>query len=95
MNTPDPYADFRLNLEQQKKRAKELLRAAKAGDDAALRRITAHRTADDTSTPTLAAAQPPKTRHRDAYRLIVWLTAIGFLITSMAMVAFALDRTLF
>src|SRR4030095_2166789 len=41
----------------------------------------------------LAAEQPPKARHRDAYRLIVWLTAIGFLITSVA-IAFALDRTL-
>ena len=44
---------------------------------------------------TLAAQHPPKTRHRDSYRLIDWLTAIGLLITSIAMVAFALDRTLF
>ncbi len=43
----------------------------------------------------LAAEQPPKTRNRDSYRLIDWLTAIGLLITSIAMVAFALDRTLF
>lgn len=35
----DHSAAFRLNLEQQKKRAKELLAAAKAGDAAALRRI--------------------------------------------------------
>ena len=43
---------------------------------------------------TLAAQHPPKTRQRDSYRLTDWLTAIGFLITSVA-VAFALDRTLF
>ena len=43
---------------------------------------------------TLAAQQTPKTRNRDSYRLIDWLTAIGFLITSVA-IAFALDRTLF
>ena len=43
---------------------------------------------------TLAAQHPPKTRHRDSYRLVDWLTAIGFLIISVA-IAFALDRTLF
>lgn len=36
---PPPYAAFRLNLEQQQKRAKELLRAARAGDPAALQRM--------------------------------------------------------
>jgi hypothetical protein len=30
--TADPYAAFRLNLEQQRKRAKDLLRACRAGD---------------------------------------------------------------
>ena len=30
--TSDPYAAFRLNLEQQRKRAKDLLRAVRAGD---------------------------------------------------------------
>lgn len=34
-----PYAAFRLNLEQQHKRAKELLKAAKAGKPEALRRL--------------------------------------------------------
>jgi hypothetical protein len=37
--TPDPYASFRLNLEQQRKRAKDLLRAARAGDHDALSRL--------------------------------------------------------
>jgi hypothetical protein len=35
----DPYASFRLNLEQQRKRAKDLLRAVRAGDAAARRRL--------------------------------------------------------
>ncbi len=35
----DPYAAFRINLEQQQKRAKELLKAAKAGETDALRRL--------------------------------------------------------
>lgn len=35
------YAAFRLNLEQQQKRAKELLKAAKAGEEEALRRLRA------------------------------------------------------
>jgi hypothetical protein len=34
-----PYAAFRLNLEQQKKRAKDLLKAAQSGEPAALRRL--------------------------------------------------------
>jgi hypothetical protein len=37
--TSDPYAAFRLSLEQQRKRAKDLLRAARAGDAAAGRRL--------------------------------------------------------
>jgi len=37
--TPDPYAPFRLNLEQQRKRAKDLLRAARAGNRDALSRL--------------------------------------------------------
>lgn len=37
--TPDPYAAFRLNLEQQRKRAKDLLRAARAGSREALSRL--------------------------------------------------------
>ena len=37
--TSDPYAAFRLNLEQQRKRAKDLLRAVRAGDPAARRRL--------------------------------------------------------
>ena len=34
-----PYAAFRLNLEQQQKRAKDLLKSAKAGESATLRRL--------------------------------------------------------
>ena len=37
--TSDPYAAFRLNFEQQRKRAKDLLRAVRAGDSAARRRL--------------------------------------------------------
>jgi hypothetical protein len=37
--TSDPYAAFRLNLEQQRKRAKDLLRAVRGGDGAARRRL--------------------------------------------------------
>jgi hypothetical protein len=35
----DPYAAFRLNLEQQRKRAKDLLRAVRGGDAAARQRL--------------------------------------------------------
>lgn len=38
----DRYAAFRLNLEQQKKRAKELLKAARAGEPATLARFPSH-----------------------------------------------------
>jgi hypothetical protein len=37
----DPYAGFRLDLEQQHKRAKDLLKGAKAGEQHALRRLHA------------------------------------------------------
>jgi Domain of unknown function (DUF1835) len=37
--TPDPYGPFRLNLEQQRKRAKDLLRGVHAGDRDALSRL--------------------------------------------------------
>lgn len=37
--TSDPHAAFRLNLEQQRKRAKDLLRAVRAGDSVARRRV--------------------------------------------------------
>jgi len=47
----DPYAAFRLNLEQQRKRAKDLLRAVRAGDAAAWRRL-----ADAVAHPVPAAA---------------------------------------
>ena len=39
--TSDPYAAFRLNLEQQRKRAKDLLRAVRAGDSAGRVRLAA------------------------------------------------------
>jgi hypothetical protein len=38
---PDPYAAFRLNLEQQRKRAKDLTRAARSGDRESLSRLSA------------------------------------------------------
>ena len=55
----DPYAAFRLNLEQQRKRAKDLLRAVRAGDAAAGRRLAdaVGRQAPDAATITLAEAQ--------------------------------------
>lgn len=37
----DPYAAFRLNLEQQRKRAKDLLRAIRSGDASARQRVSA------------------------------------------------------
>ncbi len=37
--TSDPYAAFRLHLDQQRKRAKDLLRAVRAGDATARRRL--------------------------------------------------------
>jgi hypothetical protein len=47
--SPNPGGPFRLNLEQQKNRAKELLRAAKAGEPEALERIAlARRDGHDT-----------------------------------------------
>jgi hypothetical protein len=39
--SPDPYAAFRLNLEQQRKRAKDLIRAARVGSREALSRLSA------------------------------------------------------
>lgn len=54
----DPYAHFRLNLEQQRKRAKELLKSAKAGDARALARLACSgATSADGAPPKLAAAQ--------------------------------------
>jgi hypothetical protein len=50
----DPYADFRINLEQQQKRAKELVKSAKAGDAEALQRL---QRAGFTEEPKLAHAQ--------------------------------------
>lgn len=55
--TPQPYAAFRLNLEQQKKRAKELLQAVKSGEDAALQRLRKAGNFTDAAAVTLAAAQ--------------------------------------
>jgi hypothetical protein len=51
-----PYAAFRLNLEQQHKRAKDLLKAAKAGEPDALRRLRAAGFSAP-ETPKLAEAQ--------------------------------------
>jgi hypothetical protein len=48
-DSPGPYVQFRLNFEQQGKRAKELLKAARAGDREALARFK--------SSPRLAEAQ--------------------------------------
>ncbi len=57
--TSDPYAAFRLNLEQQRKRAKDLLRAVRAGDAAARRRLAdaVALPVPDAVTVTLADAQ--------------------------------------
>src|SRR5262245_27606010 len=52
----EPYAAFRLNLEQQHKRAKDLLKAAKAGEADALRRLS-HAGFTDAAAPKLAQAQ--------------------------------------
>jgi hypothetical protein len=38
-STPQPFAAFRLNLEQQKKRAKEMLKSARSGDPGAIQRL--------------------------------------------------------
>ena len=46
----DQYGAFRLNFEQQQKRAKELLKAARAGEPAAVARFKG-------TTPRLAEAQ--------------------------------------
>jgi hypothetical protein len=48
-DSPGSYVEFRLNFEQQGKRAKELLKAARAGDREALARFK--------SSPKLAEAQ--------------------------------------
>jgi hypothetical protein len=50
----DPYADFRINFEQQQKRAKELMKSARAGDAEALQRL---RHAGFSEAPKLAHAQ--------------------------------------
>src|SRR5688572_27262719 len=55
-NDAQPYAAFRLNLEQQHKRAKDLLKAAKAGEADALARLRAARLSTPTA-PKLAQAQ--------------------------------------
>lgn len=47
---------FRLNLEQQKERAKDLLRAAKDGDAKALARIVAARSAADVAAAHVSGA---------------------------------------
>jgi hypothetical protein len=56
---PDPYGAFRLNLEQQRKRAKDLLRAVRAGDPAARHRFAQaiDGPAPDAATIKLADAQ--------------------------------------
>jgi Domain of unknown function (DUF1835) len=51
------YRHFRLNLEQQRKRAKELLAAARSGDSDALERIRASAALDPTVALKLADAQ--------------------------------------
>ena len=54
--TAEPYSAFRLNLEQQHKRAKDLLKRAKAGEPGALARMRAAGLAA-AATPKLAQAQ--------------------------------------
>src|SRR5262245_1076119 len=55
----DPYAAFRLNLEQQRKRAKDLLRAVRAGEASAHRRLAdaVARPVPEAATIRLAEAQ--------------------------------------
>ena len=61
---PSPPQHFRLNLEQQKKRAKDLLRAVKAGDPEALARVAAHR--ENPGAPQIREALMTTTRLADA-----------------------------
>ena len=56
-DTPRGYPHFRLNFEQQQKRAKELLKAARAGDAAALQRLAAQAVLRAGVAPRLADAQ--------------------------------------
>jgi hypothetical protein len=57
-DTPRGYPHFRLNFEQQQKRAKELLKAARAGNPAALQRLAAQTALrPGVSPPQLADAQ--------------------------------------
>ena len=57
--TPDPYAAFRLTLDQQRTRAKDLLRAVRSGDAAARQRLAdaVARPVPDAAAITLAEAQ--------------------------------------
>ena len=61
---PSPPQHFRLNLEQQKKRAKDLLRAVKAGEPEALARVAAHR--ENPGAPQIREALTTTTRLADA-----------------------------
>src|ERR671911_351533 len=73
--TSDPYAAFRLNLEQQRKRAKDLLRAVRAGDAAARRRLAdaVARTVPDAVTIKLADADRRLAASARSYaRVVIW-----------------------
>jgi hypothetical protein len=65
----DPHARtqaaFRLNLEQQKKRAKEILKAARAGDPGAMSRFASLRPLPDPSTDELQLADAQRLIARD------------------------------
>ena len=61
---PPPPQHFRLNLEQQKTRAKELLRDVKAGIPEALARVAAQR--DDAGSPRMSAALQTTAKLADA-----------------------------
>ncbi len=68
--TERPRSAFRLNLEQQKNRAKDLLRAAKAGDVNALARLAAVRRDSVAHNSSSAGAHPAAARLADAQFVI-------------------------
>jgi hypothetical protein len=87
--TAQPYAAFRLNFEQQQKRAKELLKAARAGDAIALQRLQRKADGDTSNDFRLAHAQHCIARE---LRFTNW-AALKQHIAAMANTRAALDGT--
>ncbi|MGD1933351.1 MAG: DUF1835 domain-containing protein [Candidatus Phaeomarinobacter sp.] len=56
-NPPHDYFDGRLNLDQQKRRAKDLLKSVKAGQPESLARLAAHAACDEPARAKLSDAQ--------------------------------------